>query len=96
MPKKSIYRRNVVPHSWEVQTAKARFNELFRLARSEGPQLITQEGKDGVVLLTVEQFEELNGQFTHPASLVQFLRKSPVGFEFGLEPGNDTGVDFPF
>ena len=34
---------------WQLQTAKARFSELFRSARSEGPQLITRQGKEGVV-----------------------------------------------
>jgi len=26
---------------WQLQVAKARFSDLFRRARSEGPQLIT-------------------------------------------------------
>ncbi|MCX6629106.1 MAG: hypothetical protein NTW28_15925 [Candidatus Solibacter sp.] len=26
---------------WQLQTAKARFSEVFRLARTVGPQLIT-------------------------------------------------------
>lgn len=32
----------VASQSWQLQTAKARFSELFRLARTEGPQLITR------------------------------------------------------
>ena len=34
---------------WQLQTAKARFSELFRRARSEGPQLITRRDKEGNV-----------------------------------------------
>ena len=30
---------------WQVQTAKARFSEVFRRARTEGPQLITRQGR---------------------------------------------------
>ena len=33
-----------VGHSWQLQTAKARFSEVFRLARIEGPQRITRPG----------------------------------------------------
>ena len=32
---------------WQVQTAKARFSEVFRRARTEGPQLIIRQGKEG-------------------------------------------------
>ena len=45
---------------WPLQTAKARFSELFRKARTEGAQLITRRGKEGVVILPVEQFEQLS------------------------------------
>jgi hypothetical protein len=44
---------------WELQTAQTRFSELFRLALTEGPQLILSQNKDGVVMLPVEQFNLL-------------------------------------
>jgi antitoxin Phd len=91
MPEKSI--RPLNP-SWQVQTAKARFSELFRLARTEGPQLITRQGKEGVVMLPVEQFEQLTGKASQPKSLVQFFRESPlVGVKLDLERDKDTGRD---
>jgi prevent-host-death family protein len=37
---------------WQVQTAKARFSEVFRLARTAGPQRITRQGKEGVVMIS--------------------------------------------
>jgi antitoxin Phd len=77
---------------WQLQTAKARFSELFRLARTEGPQLITRQGKDGVVMMPVEQFDELRGRSLQPQSLVQFFRESPlVGVELDLKRDQDTG-----
>ncbi|HEV1286983.1 MAG TPA: type II toxin-antitoxin system Phd/YefM family antitoxin [Bryobacteraceae bacterium] len=80
--------------SWQVQTAKARFSELFRLARTEGPQLITRQGKEGVVMMPVEQFEQLTGKASQPKSLVQFFRESPlVGVKLDLERDKDTGRD---
>ena len=82
------------PEGWQLQTAKARFSELFRLTRTVGPQLITRQGKDGVVMLPVEQFEQLVNRSRQPKSLVQFFRESPlVGLELDLERDKDTGRD---
>jgi antitoxin Phd len=79
---------------WQLQTAKARFSELFRLTRTEGPQLITRQGKDGVVMVPVEQFDQLVIRSRQPKSLVQFFRESPlVGIELDLERDKDTGRD---
>ena len=71
---------------WQVQTAKARFSEVFRRARSEGPQHITRQGKDGVVMIAEEQYQRLVGRSHQPASLVKFFRESPlVGVDLDLE-----------
>ena len=81
-------------HAWQVQTAKARFSEVFRLARTEGPQLITRQGKEGVVMVPVEQFDQLVVRARQPKSLAQFFRESPlVGLELELERNKDTGRD---
>lgn len=85
-------RLKVAGHSWQVQTAKARFSEVFRLARTEGPQLITRQGKEGVVMMPVEQFDQLVVRARQPKSLVQFFRESPlVGLELEFERNKDTG-----
>jgi prevent-host-death family protein len=84
----------VAPQSWQVQNAKARFSEVFRLARTKGPQLITRQGKDGVVMLPVEQFDRLVARSRQPKSLVRFFRQSPlVGLELDFERDKDTGRD---
>jgi antitoxin Phd len=81
-------------HSWQIQTAKARFSEVFRLARTTGPQHITRQGKEGVIMLSDEQYEELVGKSHQPKSLVEFFRQSPlVGLELDLERNQDTGRD---
>jgi antitoxin Phd len=75
--------------SWQLQTAKARFSELFRRARSEGPQYVTKAGKEAVVVLPAEQFEELTARRRHPKSLVEFFRSSPLveaGVDFERQP----------
>ena len=89
-----IRRLKLGAQSWQLQTAKARFSELFRLARTEGPQLITRQGKDGVVMMPVEQFDKLVIRSRQAKSLVQFFRESPlVGLELDLERDRDTGRD---
>ena len=84
----------IVQQAWQVQTAKARFSEVFHLARTKGPQLITRQGKDGVVMMPVEQFDLLVARSRQPKSLVQFFRQSPlVGLELDFERDRDTGRD---
>jgi len=86
--------QKAVGGSWQIQTAKARFSELFRLARNEGPQRITRQGKEAVVMIADEQFEQLVGRAHRPSSLVQFFRKSPlVGVKLDLERVKDEGRD---
>jgi prevent-host-death family protein len=83
-----------VEPSWQIQTAKARFSEVFRRARTEGPQLITRQGKEGVVMISDEQYQQLVGKSHQPKSIVQFFRDSPlVGIELNLERDKDEGRD---
>jgi prevent-host-death family protein len=80
--------------SWQVQSAKARFSEVFRRARTEGPQRITRQGKDGVVMVAEEHYDRLVGKSHQPRSLVQFFRQSPlVGVELDLERSRDPERD---
>lgn len=82
---------------WQVQTAKARFSEVFRLARTEGPQRITKQGKVGVVMISIEDYERLQAKVRQPKSIVQFFRQSPlVGVDLDLERDKDTGRDIEF
>jgi prevent-host-death family protein len=64
--------------SWQVQSAKARFSEVFRRARSEGPQRITRQGKEGVVMIAEEQYDRLVGKSRQPENIVDFFRQSPL------------------
>jgi prevent-host-death family protein len=84
----------IANQAWQVQHAKAHFSEVFHLARTKGPQLITRQGKDGVVMMPVEQFDLLVARSRQPKSLVQFFRQSPlVGLELVFERDKDTGRD---
>lgn len=63
---------------WQLQTAKAQFSELFRRARTEGPQVVTRQGKEQVVVLPAEQFAQLTKRVRQPKSLVRFFAESPL------------------
>ena len=78
--------------TWQLQTAKARFSELFRRARTEGPQIVSRQGKEQVVVLSVEQFTQLKKRARQPRSLVQFFAESPLaGIKLDLHRVKDPG-----
>jgi antitoxin Phd len=81
-------------HAWQVQNAKAKFSELFRRARTEGSQRITRQGKEGVVMISDEQYDRLMVKARQPKSIVQFFRQSPLaGVKLDWERDKDTGRD---
>ena len=63
---------------WQLQTAKARFSEVFRRARADGPQRVTRLGKEAVVIVGAEEFSRLSRRSRQPESLVDFLAQSPL------------------
>jgi prevent-host-death family protein len=69
---------------WRLQDAKARFSELVRLVKSEGPQHVTVRGRDEVVVISAEEFRRLNGNRTGEA-LVAAMQASPYR-DTELEP----------
>ena len=76
--------------AWQLQTAKARFSELFRRALSEGPQWVTRQDREAVVILPAKEFERLSRRASQPQSLVDFFAQSPLaGVELGLNARPD-------
>ena len=61
--------------TWQMQTAKARFSDVVRSAKSDGPQDITMHGKSVAVVLSRELYDRLSG---NTQSLVQFMQSSPL------------------
>ena len=92
---KQLTKRNIrtpPKKRWQLQTAKARFSELFRRARSEGPQWVTRQDKEAVVVLPAEEFERLQARSRQPESLVQFFAESPLAkVRIDLERKTDYG-----
>ena len=61
---------------WPLQDAKARFSELVRRVRTEGPQHVTVHGRDEVVVVAAEEFRLLKGERSG-ATLIEALQASP-------------------
>jgi prevent-host-death family protein len=72
-PRPSSDRR---PGYWRLQDAKARFSELVRVAKREGPQHVTVHGRDEVVVLSTEEFRRLRGERSG-RELVKAMQSSP-------------------
>lgn len=64
--------------AWRLQDAKARFSEVVRRARDEGPQRVTVHGRDAVVVVDAATFDRSRERHTG-ARLVRALRASPLG-----------------
>lgn len=79
---------------WKLEDAKARFSEVVRLARSEGPQRVSVRGKDAVVVMSVEELERLRP--TAPRQpLVLFLEALKLGgldLDRQQDPGRDVSL----
>lgn len=79
---------------WQIQTAKARFSELFRKARTEGPQHITRQGKESVTMIPTEEYMKLTQPKSKPQNLHDFLRQSPLmGVKLDLRRNKEVGRD---
>lgn len=61
--------------SWQMQTAKARFSDVVRCAKQDGPQDITVHGRSVAVVLSRELFDRISG---NTESLLEFMQQSPL------------------
>ena len=84
-----------LPGHWLLQDAKARFSELVRRVRSEGPQHVTVHGRNEVVVISAEEFRRLKGERSGDA-LIAAMQASPYR-DIDIEPKRDRmpvrGVD---
>ncbi len=85
-----------IARTWTLSEAKARLSEVFRLARSQGPQAINRHAGDEVVVLRREEFDRLLGRAKKRERLVEVFRKSPLygsGITFERDPDAGRQVD---
>lgn len=71
-----------------MQDAKARFSELVRKVRSDGPQHVTVHGRDEVVVVAAEEFRRLKGNHSGQ-TLIDAIQSSPYR-EIDIEPLRTT------
>jgi antitoxin Phd len=77
-------RDKAAKHEWQLQDAKARFSEVFRLARESGPQRVTKHGKTAVVVIPLEEYERLTSSGKQKQDLAEFFASSPLA-EYRVE-----------
>ena len=82
----------IQPLTWKLEDAKARFSEVVRRARTEGPQRVTVHGKDAVVVIAVETSEKLLPPEKPRQNLVAFLQSLGIG-DLDMTREHDTGRD---
>lgn len=77
---------------WKLEDAKARFSEVVRRARSDGPQRVTVRGRDAVVVVAAEEFDRLRARTDRRQPLVEFLQS--LGLDsLDLDRERDLGRD---
>ena len=80
--------------AWKLEDAKARFIEVVRRARAEGPQRVTVRGQDAVVIVAAKAFERMLPLALPPQDLASFLQSLEIG-DLDVTREHDTGRDVP-
>jgi prevent-host-death family protein len=62
---------------WRFSEAKVRFDELFDLARSVGPQTVARKSKEAVVIISAEEYARLT-RSNRSQTLIEFFAQSPL------------------
>ena len=78
---------------WKLHEAKNKFSNLVNKVHQDGPQVVTKHGKESVVIIAFEDFQELNKP---KSDLVSFFKKSPLfGINLDLERAKSfsRGID---
>jgi len=80
------------PHApWTVADAKAHLSRVLEKARTEGPQIITRNGKQTAVVVGIEEWER---KTKRKGTLADFLLASPLrGSDIDLERLTDEPRD---
>jgi prevent-host-death family protein len=73
--------------SWQLQDAKQQFSRLVDRAREVGPQLVTRNGKEVVVVLAVEDYKRLRSD---AGAFKRFLTEGPDFGPLEIERAQDV------
>ncbi len=75
---------------WQLQSAKARLSEVVRRAETDGPQTITQRGKDAAVVISADEYKRLTRK---KKNFVEFLLSGPKFDDETIALINDRSKD---
>ncbi len=70
-----VKKQQINPTAWTVAEAKARFSQVIDKAQTKGPQLVTRNGRNAVVVVSAEEWER---KMRRSGSLADFLAESPL------------------
>lgn len=59
---------------WQLQVAKQKLSEVVRIAKEQGPQMITQHGEESAWIISAEDYKRLTQS---KESIVSFFQRSP-------------------
>lgn len=80
------------PATWRLEEAKARFSEVVRRARTEGPQHVTVRGQAAVAVIAADELARLLPPAQPAPPLIAFLQGLNLG-GLDLERERDFGRD---
>lgn len=75
---------------WQLHEAKARFSEVFRRVRAEGPQRVIKHRGEAVVIIRAEEFDRADDLVRQPESLLDFFQSAPGGSTLDLKRKRDS------
>jgi antitoxin Phd len=73
---------------WKLQEAETRLSQVIAEATKKGPQIITHDGAECAVILSVEEYKAL---IAHKPDLRAFLLGGPKFASFEIERSSDSG-----
>lgn len=71
--------------AWRLEEAKAKFSEVVRRAKEQGPQHVTVRGQPAVVVLSAEAYARLTPQ-PAPKTLAQIFGEGPFARLESFDP----------
>jgi prevent-host-death family protein len=83
----------VTVSQWTVAEAKAKFSEVVEKARTVGPQTVTKNGREAVVVVSAEEWAKRTAR---KGNLAEFFASSPLrgsGLKAERQKGRLRNVD---
>jgi prevent-host-death family protein len=80
-------------NQWQLQEAKNKFSYVVKQAQKGEPQYITVHGKPTAVVISVEDYQQLNKPYT---SLSEVLMTPLIEQELDLSRNRDMGRNINF